>query len=91
MIRFILRRLAQHLVDEEAGRAQISSRIGERLDPSLVEARGHLLLARQGLGEGDALGQGGVAGMVDDVVDRREQRAYLVRLLGVLLRREVGA
>ncbi|MEF2280204.1 acetyl-CoA carboxylase, carboxyltransferase subunit beta [Deinococcus sp. YIM 134068] len=30
-------------------------------------------------------------GMVDDVVDRRQHRAYLVRLLGVLLRREVGA
>ncbi|SMB89054.1 acetyl-CoA carboxylase, carboxyltransferase subunit beta [Deinococcus hopiensis] len=30
-------------------------------------------------------------GMVDDVVDRREHRAYLTRLLGVLTRREVPA
>ncbi|GMA14664.1 acetyl-CoA carboxylase carboxyltransferase subunit beta [Deinococcus metallilatus] len=30
-------------------------------------------------------------GMVDDVVDRREHRAYLSRLLGVLTRREVSA
>ncbi|EYB68647.1 acetyl-CoA carboxylase, carboxyl transferase subunit beta [Deinococcus phoenicis] len=30
-------------------------------------------------------------GMVDDVVDRREHRAYLTRLLGVLTRQEVGA
>ncbi|GBF06831.1 acetyl-CoA carboxylase, carboxyl transferase subunit beta [Deinococcus aerius] len=30
-------------------------------------------------------------GMVDDVVDRREHRMYLTRLLGVLTRREVGA
>ncbi|ABF46471.1 MULTISPECIES: acetyl-CoA carboxylase, carboxyltransferase subunit beta [Deinococcus] len=30
-------------------------------------------------------------GMVDDVVDRREQRAYLARLLGVLTKREVSA
>lgn len=30
-------------------------------------------------------------GMVDDVVDRREHRRYLARLLGVLTRREVGA
>lgn len=30
-------------------------------------------------------------GMVDDVVDRREQRAYLARLLGVLTRQEASA
>ncbi|WP_102125258.1 acetyl-CoA carboxylase, carboxyltransferase subunit beta [Deinococcus planocerae] len=30
-------------------------------------------------------------GMIDDVVDRREHRAYLARLLGVLTRREVSA
>lgn len=30
-------------------------------------------------------------GMIDDVVDRREHRAYLARLLGVLLHREVSA
>ncbi len=30
-------------------------------------------------------------GMVDDVVDRREHRAYLARLLGVLTQQEVGA
>lgn len=30
-------------------------------------------------------------GMVDDVVDRREHRAYLARLLGVLTQREVSA
>lgn len=30
-------------------------------------------------------------GMVDDVVDRREQRAYLARLLGVLTRTEASA
>lgn len=30
-------------------------------------------------------------GMVDDVVDRREHRTYLTRLLGVLTRREVSA
>ncbi|GAA5513524.1 acetyl-coenzyme A carboxylase carboxyl transferase subunit beta [Deinococcus carri] len=30
-------------------------------------------------------------GMVDDVVDRREHRAYLARLLGVLTRQEVSA